>query len=232
MPFSLILSDKPSLKGGRKPISRRKSPPRIGKVGKVEDIQHIPHFKLSRPPSNFVKTSPVPFVTAPRGKETLLTSGVSPAAADMIMPHSHKLESMRLPQLKELAKSRGVKGYSNLKKKELIELLRSWNYWWCIKKTANWIRLISASQVPLLFFSLFSVRAKDKQNVWMFIDESFSSSLHSLFSLLPQKLQNSAARWVVLWLCLLPCFELKIYIVDHMETRNRVLDMFMTCDKW
>uniref|UniRef100_A0A3Q7F3B7 Rho termination factor-like N-terminal domain-containing protein n=2 Tax=Solanum lycopersicum TaxID=4081 RepID=A0A3Q7F3B7_SOLLC len=34
-----------------------------------------------------------------------------------------KIEEMKLPQLKELAKSRGLKGYSKLKKSELVELL-------------------------------------------------------------------------------------------------------------
>jgi hypothetical protein len=32
---------------------------------------------------------------------------------------------MKLTELKELAKSRGIKGYSKLKKGELLELLRS-----------------------------------------------------------------------------------------------------------
>lgn len=36
-----------------------------------------------------------------------------------------KLEDMKLTELKEIAKSKGIKGYSKLKKGELVELLIS-----------------------------------------------------------------------------------------------------------
>ncbi|XP_023542167.1 uncharacterized protein LOC111802132, partial [Cucurbita pepo subsp. pepo] len=63
-------------------------------------------FKLVRPPSNFVKRSPIP----------------SPAGGN----GSHlTVENMKLRELKAVAKSRGIKGYSKLKKNELLELLTS-----------------------------------------------------------------------------------------------------------
>lgn len=64
--------------------------------------------KISRPPSNFVKRSPIPFVE--RVEDEVKSEG---------------LETMKLGALKELAKSRGIKGYSKLKKSELIKLLRT-----------------------------------------------------------------------------------------------------------
>ncbi|KAI3740143.1 hypothetical protein L2E82_30564 [Cichorium intybus] len=63
--------------------------------------------KMSRPPSNFVKRSPIP---TEKVQEEVKSEG---------------LETMKLAALKELAKSRGIKGYSKLKKGELIELLRT-----------------------------------------------------------------------------------------------------------
>ncbi|PKI56484.1 hypothetical protein CRG98_023122 [Punica granatum] len=117
--------DKGSLKGGSKLIPRQRGLPRREKGVEVEDIQSIENFRLTRPPSNFVKRSPIPFPSAPRGKDRLLISEVSPAVSETIASQLEKLEEMKLPELKELAKSRGVKGYSKLKKKELVELLRS-----------------------------------------------------------------------------------------------------------
>ncbi|XVF27468.1 hypothetical protein REPUB_Repub14bG0110100 [Reevesia pubescens] len=79
-------------------------------------------FKLSRPPSNFVKRSPIPYPTAPRGKnleqnnEVVATNEGSKLA---------NIEKLKLPELKELAKARGIKGYSRLKKSDLVQLLRS-----------------------------------------------------------------------------------------------------------
>lgn len=120
----LFLLDKPPLKEGSKSISRKRSLPKREKGLEVEDIHPIQNFKLSRPPSNFVKRSPIPFVSAPAGKETLPVNEVTPTVADTIIPQLQKLEGMKLTELKDLAKSRGVQGYSKLKKKELIELLR------------------------------------------------------------------------------------------------------------
>ncbi|XP_015065754.1 rho-N domain-containing protein 1, chloroplastic [Solanum pennellii] len=70
--------------------------------------------------SSFVKRSPLqsPFNSKEKVKlktETSLENHVESEAV--------KIEEMKLPQLKELAKSRGLKGYSKLKKSELVELL-------------------------------------------------------------------------------------------------------------
>ncbi|KAI6703605.1 hypothetical protein NL676_012741 [Syzygium grande] len=95
---------------------------------KEEDVEHITspvtNIKLTRPPSKFVKKSPIPFPSAPRGKEEQWNEA-SPAAAGSNDSTSRKIEEMKLQELKELAKTRGVRGYSRLKKKELVELLRS-----------------------------------------------------------------------------------------------------------
>ncbi|OWM90881.1 hypothetical protein CDL15_Pgr027368 [Punica granatum] len=98
--------DKGSLKGGSKLIPRQRGLPRREKGVEVEDIQSIENFRLTRPPSNFVKRSPIPFPSAPRGKDRLLISEVSPAVSETIASQLEKLEEMKLPELKELAKSR------------------------------------------------------------------------------------------------------------------------------
>ncbi|XP_030547243.2 rho-N domain-containing protein 1, chloroplastic [Rhodamnia argentea] len=115
--------DKISLKGGNKQKPRTRSIPK-----KEEDAEHISSpvtdIKVTRPPSNFVKKSPIPFPSAPREKEERW-SEASPAIAGSNNSTSRKIEEMKLQELKEFAKSRGVRGYSRLKKKELVELLRS-----------------------------------------------------------------------------------------------------------
>ncbi|KAF8031009.1 hypothetical protein BT93_D0256 [Corymbia citriodora subsp. variegata] len=114
--------DKVSFKGGNKQKPRRSF------LKEEEDEEHIlspvTDIKLIRPPSNFVKKSPIPFPSALRGKEEQWNEAL-PAAAGSNDSTSWKIEEMKLQELKELAKSRGVRGYSRLKKKELVELLRS-----------------------------------------------------------------------------------------------------------
>ncbi|XP_009621321.1 SAP-like protein BP-73 [Nicotiana tomentosiformis] len=76
--------------------------------------------RSTRPPSSFVKRSPLQSPLNSKEKVELKTE---------TSPGNHgereaiKIEDMKLPQLKELAKSRGLKGYSKLKKSELVELL-------------------------------------------------------------------------------------------------------------
>ncbi|KAJ9567166.1 hypothetical protein OSB04_003132 [Centaurea solstitialis] len=67
--------------------------------------------KISRPPSNFVKRSPIPSTPVEEVQDEVKSR--------------EALETMKLVALKELAKSRGIKGYSKLKKGELIELLKT-----------------------------------------------------------------------------------------------------------
>lgn len=83
-----------------------------------------------RPPSSFTRRSPIPALSGPREevepeKEIIeMKSEVSTSTTDDERDEEAvKLEGMKLPQLKEVAKSRGIKGYSKLKKSELVELL-------------------------------------------------------------------------------------------------------------
>lgn len=95
---------------------------------KEQQIQANPpvtDFKLTRPPSKFVKRSPIPSSSTPTGKLLEPSNGASPHTAGTKEFELERVEEMKLPELKELAKSRGVKGYSKLKKKELVELLKS-----------------------------------------------------------------------------------------------------------
>ncbi|OMO76146.1 hypothetical protein CCACVL1_15848 [Corchorus capsularis] len=82
-------------------------------------------FKLSRPPSYFVKRSPIPFPTAPRGMVLEQKNEVVATEDEDEGLKLAKIEKLKLPELKELAKAKGIKGYSRLKKSELIQLLRS-----------------------------------------------------------------------------------------------------------
>lgn len=86
------------------------------------DFPSVIDLKFTRPPSNFVKRSPIP--TAPRSRPNTEDNKASPDSGSENALGLEKVEEMKLPALKELAKSRGLKGYSKLKKSELIELLR------------------------------------------------------------------------------------------------------------
>lgn len=111
------------LRQSRKQV-KGKTPYREGSTGlsesenkqkKVERIDSVSNEGIiSRPPSNFVKRSPIPSVHVERVEDDV-----------MIATDGEDLETMKLAELKELAKSRGVKGYSKLKKAELIELLKT-----------------------------------------------------------------------------------------------------------
>ncbi|PRQ29210.1 putative Rho termination factor [Rosa chinensis] len=98
---------------------------------KEEQIQANPSitdFKLMRPPSKFVKRSPIPSSSnnsSPPRKLLEMNNGASLATAGTKELELETIEEMKLPELKELAKSRGIRGYSKLKKRELVELLKS-----------------------------------------------------------------------------------------------------------
>lgn len=89
----------------------------------IPDKQYVADLKSARPPSNFVKRSPIPSPTNPRGKAVKLKNEVSVRTTSF--NELPKVEEMKVTELKELAKSRGIKGYSKMKKSELVELLRS-----------------------------------------------------------------------------------------------------------
>lgn len=90
-----------------------------GELQKVEEMVYpaTAKIKLTRPPSSFVKRSPIPKKVEDEQKRE-----ASSAKAPKVLEN---LEDMKLPALKELAKSRGIRGYSKLKKGELLELLRA-----------------------------------------------------------------------------------------------------------
>ncbi|XP_060193735.1 rho-N domain-containing protein 1, chloroplastic [Lycium barbarum] len=76
--------------------------------------------RSTRPPSSFVKRSPLQSPFNSKGKVELKMETLQGNHGER---EAIKIEDMKLPQLKELAKSRGLKGYSKLKKSELVELL-------------------------------------------------------------------------------------------------------------
>ncbi|KAJ0081699.1 hypothetical protein Patl1_10474 [Pistacia atlantica] len=98
-----------------------------GEVKEQETLNNEPvtNFKLARLPSTFVKRSPIPSASTPRGKVLEPNSKASANMAESEQLKLPRVEELKLPQLKELAKARGFKGYSRLKKSELIKLLRS-----------------------------------------------------------------------------------------------------------
>ncbi|MBA0811029.1 hypothetical protein Gohar_002967 [Gossypium harknessii] len=108
-------------KKGTKALRWRSSVSKKSKVEKKATVET--EFNLSRPPSNFIKRSPIPHPTAPRTKtpernnEVVSTDGKGSELANM--------EKLKLSELKELAKARGIKGYSRLRKTELLQLLMS-----------------------------------------------------------------------------------------------------------
>ncbi|KAK6268609.1 hypothetical protein QUC31_012769 [Theobroma cacao] len=110
-----------SNKGGK--ASRWKSgvPKKIEGMGKKANAA-TQDFKLLRPPSNFVKRSPVPYPTAPRVKGLEQNNEVVATNEGLKLAN---IEKLKLTELKDLAKARGIKGYSRFKKSELVRLLRS-----------------------------------------------------------------------------------------------------------
>ncbi|KAL7089173.1 hypothetical protein ACP275_13G172200 [Erythranthe tilingii] len=100
-------------------------------------------LEKSRPPSSFTKRSPVPVlsgsidevqpknetlpetpsVIVPSDEIELKNERLVTTEVDKDEEQSEKFEDMKLAQLKEVAKSKGIKGYSKLKKSELVELL-------------------------------------------------------------------------------------------------------------
>lgn len=79
--------------------------------------------KVSRPSSNFVKRSPIPKPSSKNNSEEVSEEQVIPVTAKQAL-ELQKIDEMKLPELKEIAKTRGIKGYSKLKKGELLKLLK------------------------------------------------------------------------------------------------------------
>ncbi|CAN6920124.1 unnamed protein product [Brassica oleracea] len=78
-----------------------------------------PKRQVARPPSSFAKRSPTrPSAPGQRGKLPITKSSMEETEKE-------EIETMKLAELKEVAKNKGLKGYSKLKKSEILELLRS-----------------------------------------------------------------------------------------------------------
>ena len=78
---------------------------------------------FTRPASNFVKRSPIASSLPLRINETEVSNREeSSSAADK---EFSKIDKKKLSELKGLAKERGLRGYSKLKKSELVQLLKS-----------------------------------------------------------------------------------------------------------
>ncbi|KAM7254880.1 hypothetical protein ACFE04_020121 [Oxalis oulophora] len=117
---SIQLKDRTSDMDKGKAISKRRVLPK-----KEQDNPPVEELNSSRPPSNFVKQSPVQSGLASRRSIAKPSGEVS--AETPIKEESQLLDigKMKLVELKEVAKSRGIKGYSRMKKRDLVELLRS-----------------------------------------------------------------------------------------------------------
>lgn len=90
----------------------------------------------TRPPSRFTRRSPIGSLSSPR-EELPSENERTPATPTLSIPRDEtddeeeddsnqqamNFAEMKLPQLKEVAKSKGIKGYSKLKKSELLDLL-------------------------------------------------------------------------------------------------------------
>ncbi|XP_031503761.1 SAP-like protein BP-73 [Nymphaea colorata] len=106
-----VLNDK------RSPRSQRQNKDKEAE----DDFSNQWDFRLSRPASNFIKKSPIPSLKPNKEVENVLDATEAKGDAEELQ----KIDEMKLAELKELAKSKGVKGYSKLKKSELVELLKN-----------------------------------------------------------------------------------------------------------
>lgn len=79
-------------------------------------------IRASRPQSNFFRKSPISPAPSKESVQKLAEDQVPQMDTDVSF-ELQKLEETKLAELKELAKTKGVKGYSKLKKGGLVELL-------------------------------------------------------------------------------------------------------------
>ncbi|KAF7803290.1 SAP-like protein BP-73 [Senna tora] len=91
----------------------------VSRKKKVAEHPQETKFKLTRLPSSFVRKSPIPSPSPSAPREVVLDLNDE----DKQVQAERRLEKMKLTELKELAKSRKIKGYSKLKKGELIDIL-------------------------------------------------------------------------------------------------------------
>lgn len=121
-PSKKQVTDKGPNQEGNKPLPQRTVVPK--KETKTKGDSTRKGFKVLRPTSNFVKRSPIPSPSTPKEKIDEVLEEGSPSAVVVKAIELQRVDKLKLVELKELAKSRGVKGYSKLKKAELVELLK------------------------------------------------------------------------------------------------------------
>eukprot|EP00268_Persea_americana_P001223 TRINITY_DN10367_c0_g1_i6.p1 TRINITY_DN10367_c0_g1~~TRINITY_DN10367_c0_g1_i6.p1 ORF type:complete len:190 (-),score=39.35 TRINITY_DN10367_c0_g1_i6:328-897(-) len=114
--------DEGPLKGGDEILPRRTGAPK--REARPKENSPGADLQLSRPPSSFVKRSPIPVPYTPKEKISEVQGEGSPIAVAVKDMELQRVDEMKLIELKELAKSRGLKGYSKLKKGELVEQLK------------------------------------------------------------------------------------------------------------
>ncbi|URD86593.1 Rho termination factor, N-terminal domain [Musa troglodytarum] len=92
--------------------------------------------EVARPVSKFVKKSPIPSPSLVQAGEEAAEEQLQSVTRNKVADERQQalttdresnvqnIDELKLPELKELAKRRGIKGYSKLKKGELLELLK------------------------------------------------------------------------------------------------------------
>ncbi|KAI0492092.1 hypothetical protein KFK09_026357 [Dendrobium nobile] len=100
----------------------------------LEDAAAVEDSKTQRPLSKFVRRSPIP-ISLPSDEQSLLKKedelekaqkldGTEENKAGSEVFEMQKIDDMKVSELKELAKGKGIKGFSKLKKGELLQLLK------------------------------------------------------------------------------------------------------------
>lgn len=121
MKFSSLSTEKTARKEGKKTTMQRRRRDSLRKEPKTELSSSSPPPLLStRPTSNFVRKSPIPSLVQ---ESVDLKNRVDFKRTAAEAAVQEELEKMKLSQLKEIAKCNGIKGYSRMKKAELIKLL-------------------------------------------------------------------------------------------------------------
>lgn len=119
MKFSSLSTEKTARKEGKKTTMQRRRRDSLRKEPKTELSSSPPPLLLTRPTSNFVRKSPIPSLVQ-ESVDLKNRVDFKRTAAEAAV---QELEKMKLSQLKEIAKCNGIKGYSRMKKAELIKLL-------------------------------------------------------------------------------------------------------------